>query len=127
MSFGQNCQYNEVVLQLTAGTWASEVSWSVTDSAGNVIDSTSQTYADTTTYYDTICLPNGCYNFNMYDTYGDGWQGGSYILVDSLSNVISSGNLQGSYTFGSNIFSINSTACPVLGCTLPFAVNYIFK
>ena len=124
MGFGQNCQDNEVVLQLTTGTWASEVSWSITDSLGNLLDSTSQTYADTTTYYDTICLPNGCYNFNMYDTYGDGWQGGSYILVDSLSNVISSGNLQGSYTFGSNIFSINSTACPVLGCTLPFAINY---
>ena len=97
MSFGQNCQYNEVVLQLTTGTWASEVSWSVTDSAGNVIDSTSQTYADITTYYDTICLPNGCYNFNMFDTYGDGWQGGSYQLIDSLGNVISSGNLQGNY------------------------------
>ena len=65
-----------------------------------------------------------CYDFNMFDTYGDGWQGGSYVIVDSLSNVISSGNLQGSYTFGSNIFSINSSACPVLGCTLPFAVNY---
>ena len=124
IGFGQNCQYNEVVLQLTTGTWASEVSWSVTDSAGNVIDSTSQTYLDSTTYYDTICLPNGCYNFNMYDTYGDGWQGGSYILVDSLSNVISSGNLQGSYSFGSNLFSINSSACPVLGCTLPLAINY---
>jgi hypothetical protein len=55
MSFGQNCQYNEVVLQLTTGTWASEVSFSVTDSAGNVIDSTSQTYADTTTYVVCQC------------------------------------------------------------------------
>ena len=124
IGFGQNCQYNEVVLHLTTGAWASEVSWSITDSLGNLIDSTSQTYLDSTTYYDTICLPNGCYNFNMYDTYGDGWQGGSYQLVDSLGNVISSGNLQGSFAFGSNLFSINSTACPVLGCTLPFAINY---
>lgn len=124
IGFGQNCQYNEVVLHLTTGAWASEVSWSITDSLGNLIDSTSQTYLDSTTYYDTICLPNGCYNFNMYDTYGDGWQGGSYQLVDSLGNVISSGHLQGSFAFGSNLFSINSTACPVLGCTLPFAINY---
>ena len=123
-SSSQSCHYNEVVLQLTTGTWASEVSWSVTDSAGNVIDSTSQTYADNTTYYDTICLPNGCYSFNMFDTYGDGWQGGSYQLIDSLGNVISSGNLQGNYFFGTNLFNLNSTACPVLGCTLPFAVNY---
>jgi len=123
ISFGQNCQYNEVVLQLTTGTWASEVSWSVTDSAGNVIDSTSQTYADTTTYYDTICLPNGCYNFNMFDTYGDGWQGGSYQLIDSLGNVISSGNLQGNYFFGTNLFGINGN-CPILGCMMPNTTNY---
>jgi choice-of-anchor B domain-containing protein len=124
LGFGQNCQYNEVVLQLNTGVWASELSWSITDSSGNLIDSTSQTYADSTTYYDTICLINGCYNFNMFDTYGDGWQGGSYQLSDSLGNIVSSGNLQGSFSFGSNMFSINSTSCPVLGCTLPSAVNY---
>ena len=120
----QSCQDNEVVLQLNTGDWASEVSWSITDSLGNLIDSTSQTYADSTTYYDTICLINGCYNFNMFDTYGDGWQGGSYQLSDSLGNIISYGNLQGSFSFGSNMFSINSTSCLVLGCTLPTAVNY---
>ena len=120
----QSCQDNEIVLQLNTGDWASEVSWSITDSLGNLIDSTSQTYADSTTYYDTICLINGCYNFNMFDTYGDGWQGGSYQLSDSLGNIVSSGNLQGSFSFGSNMFSINSTSCPVLGCTLPSAVNY---
>ena len=120
----QSCQDNEVVLQLNTGDWASEVSWSITDSLGNLIDSTSQTYADSTTYYDTICLINGCYNFNMFDTYGDGWQGGSYQLSDSLGNIVSSGNLQGSFSFGSNMFSINSTSCPVLGCILPTAVNY---
>ena len=120
----QSCQGNEVFLQLNTGDWASEVSWSITDSLGNLIDSTSQTYADSTTYYDTICLINGCYNFNMFDAYGDGWQGGSYQLSDSLVNIVSSGNLQGSFSFGSNMFSINSTSCPVLGCTLPTSVNY---
>ena len=51
LGFGQNCQFNEVVLQLNTGDWASEVSWSITDSLGNLIDSTSQTYLDSTTYY----------------------------------------------------------------------------
>lgn len=120
----QSCQYNEVVLQLNTGDWASEVSWSITDSLGNLIDSTSQTFVDSTTYYDTICLINGCYNFNMFDTYGDGWQGGSYQLSDSLGNIVSSGNLQGGFSFGSNMFSVNSTSCPVLGCILTSAVNY---
>lgn len=118
------CNSNLLTLQLTTGTWASEVSWSITDTLGNLIDSTNQLYQDNTTYHIEVCVLNGCYDFNMFDTYGDGWQGGSYVIVDSLSNIISSGNLQGSYTFGSNIFSINSSACPVLGCTLPFAVNY---
>jgi len=118
------CNDNLLTLQLTTGTWASEVSWSITDTLGNLIDSTNQLYQDNTTYHIDVCVLNGCYDFNMFDTYGDGWQGGSYVIVDSLSNIISSGNLQGSYSFGSNIFSINSSACPVLGCTLPFAVNY---
>ena len=120
----QPCYDNLLTLELTTGIWASEVSWSITDTAGNILDSTNQLYLDSTTYLIDVCVPNGCYDFNMYDTYGDGWQGGSYQLSDSLSNVISSGNLQGSFSFGSNMFSINSTACPVLGCTLPFAVNY---
>ena len=77
----QSCQDNEVVLQLNTGDWASEVSWSITDSLGNLIDSTSQTYADSTTYYDTICLINGCYNFNMFDTYGDD---GKEVVINYL-------------------------------------------
>ena len=121
--FGQNCQYNELVLQLNTGTWASEVSWSITDSLGNLSDTTSQMYIDNTTYYIDVCVPNGCMSFNMLDTYGDGWQGGSYNLSDSLGNIISSGNLQGSYFFGSNLFSVNSF-CPITGCTVLNATNY---
>ena len=123
----QGCQENEVVLQLNTGSWASEISWSITDSSGILLDSSLQVYNDWTTYYDTLCLPNGCYNFNMFDSYGDGWQGGEYFLIDSLNNLISSGGLQGpngfSY-FESNFFNINSLNCPVLGCILPSAVNY---
>jgi choice-of-anchor B domain-containing protein len=117
------CTDNLLTLQLTTGTWASEVSWSITDSVGNLVDTTSQVYQDNTTYTIEVCLPNNCYDFNMFDTYGDGWQGGSYILSDSLGNVISSGNLQGSYSFGTNLFVINSN-CPIQGCMNAIAVNY---
>ena len=103
----QSCNSNTVILILNTGDWASEVSWSVTDSNGTIKDSSSQVYSDYTQYIDTLCLPNGCYQFNMYDSYGDGWQGGDYQLEDSAGNFISSGDLQGNYFVGSNPFSVN--------------------
>ena len=127
LSFNLNsqiCQYNTVILELNTGSWAAEISWSITDSTGNLIDTSNQIYLDYTQYIDTLCLPNGCYNFNMYDSYGDGWQGGSYQLLDSIG-VIASGNLQGQYYFGSDQFSINGgLQCPLLGCTDPNSHNY---
>ena len=68
----QNCVYNEITLELTTGDWASEVSWSITDTNGITIDTCNQSYLDYTLYTDTLCLEDGCYNFNMYDSYGDG-------------------------------------------------------
>ncbi len=125
--YSQNCFENELILQLNTGSWASEISWSITDSLGTILDSSLQVYDDWTTYYDTLCLTNGCYNFNMFDSYGDGWQGGEYLLFDSLNNLISSGGLQGLNGFSffeSNFININSLSCPVEGCILPFANNY---
>lgn len=61
----------------------------------------------------------------MFDSYGDGWQGGSYQLEDSTGNFISSGDLQGSYFAGSNPFSVNYNCnYSVFGCTCPTAVNF---
>ena len=120
---GQNCTFNEITLELTTGDWASELSWSITDTNGTLIDTCNQLYQDHTLYTDTFCLENGCYNFNMYDSYGDGWQGGNYQLFDSLANLISNGDLQGSYFFGSVVFSVNGN-CAVIGCTCPSATNF---
>ena len=106
LGFGQNCLYNEVVLQLNTGAYGSEVSWSITDSLGSLIDSTSQTYADSSTFNINICLLNGCYNFNMYDTYGDGWQGGNFYLIDSANTIITNGDLQGSFYSGTVPFCV---------------------
>ena len=38
LGFGQNCQYNELVFKLVTGTDAHEISWCITDSLGNVMD-----------------------------------------------------------------------------------------
>ena len=84
-----------------------------------------QVYLNFSNYIDTLCIPDGCYDFNMYDSYGDGWQGGSYNLIDSINNVISSGGLQGAYYFGFHSFSVNQgNQCPVTGCTEINSHNY---
>ena len=42
LGFGQNCQYNELVFKLVTGTDAHEISWCITDSLGNVMDTANQ-------------------------------------------------------------------------------------
>ena len=48
---------------------------------------------------DTLCLPQGCYNFQINDSYNDGiccdFGNGSYTLIDNQLNVLSQG---GSFT-----------------------------
>ena len=41
----------------------------------------------------TECIPNGCYTFNMTDSYGDGWNGATYTLTDDAGNVLATGDL----------------------------------
>jgi len=121
----KSCQDNIIILELNTGNWAEEISWSITDSLGAVLDSSDQVYLNFSNYIDTLCIPDGCYDFNMYDSYGDGWQGGSYNLIDSINNVISSGGLQGAYYFGFHSFSVNQgNQCPVTGCTEINSHNY---
>jgi hypothetical protein len=43
-------------------------------------------YKDYRSYYKYVCLPNGYYNLNMYDSYGDGWDGGR-ITVTQMVNA----------------------------------------
>ena len=74
--FCQDCE--NYILQLNTGDWAEEYSWSITDNQGFLIDTSSISYLNYTEYLDTICLEQGCYLLNLYDSYGDGWQGGVY-------------------------------------------------
>jgi Secretion system C-terminal sorting domain len=108
-----------VIAQYEGGTWAYEGSYSITDEFGVVLMSgtggTSATFA---------CLPNGCYTVNMYDTFGDGWQGGGYLIVQFNGTATTFTFDNGTFSTGS--FGINSEGCvvEVAGCTDPSATNY---
>ena len=85
-------------------------------------------YASTqTAFTETFCLNQGCYTFDIFDSYGDGMQFngviGSYELLDANGNtlalIVSGGN------FGS---SATHTFCAepdlILGCTNSSACNF---
>ncbi len=61
------------VLNLDLDCWASETSWELTDASSNVLFSGSG-YPDNTPGIITVnfCLSEGCYNFKIMDSYGDG-------------------------------------------------------
>ncbi len=42
---------------------------------------------------DTLCLEDACYELNMWDTFGDGWNGASYSLKNTDGIYIANGNL----------------------------------
>lgn len=78
-----DCQENTGLLSLTTDDYASETSWQVTNSQFAVVASGSG-YANTTTYTEELCLPDGDYVFTIIDAYGDGicceWGSGQYSL-----------------------------------------------
>lgn len=65
----------EVRVDISTDNWGEETSWYLTDLAGAVIMQGGQggVYEDFSNYSDSTCIPaDGCFFFEIYDTYGDG-------------------------------------------------------
>jgi len=69
--------------------------------------------SNNTTYNESICLPDGCYCFNIYDDFGDGIcctnGNGSYLLMDQFGNTLASG---GSFTLSETGINFCVTSTP---------------
>ena len=95
------CNNNLVTLTLNFDNFAYETTWTITDANNSVVHSGNgyTTANNGTTQSLNFCLPTGCYDFNIYDSYGDGiccaWGQGSYTLTDASNAVLASG---GSFT-----------------------------
>jgi len=113
------CSENEVELNITFDQYPAEISWSIYDENGNVFANASSygsQYANNTVT-EEICLPDGCYTFQMTDSYGDGiccnYGNGSLELNYSGTSYTSAGN------FGSSavhLFGLNSNCGPIETC-----------
>ena len=113
-----------VNVQLFSGSWGSEVSFKVTDASGGVLINGNGGYINNTTYDHYVDLADpGCYDANMFDAFGDGWNGGYILIIDSLSGSTV-------YTLGTGFTTgdtlVENFCLPfILGCMDSLACNYI--
>ncbi len=94
-SFAQ-CGISEVEVRVEIATdnWGYETSWAITDIVGSIILEGGQggVYENNTSYSDSICVTaDGCFFFEIYDTFGDGIiaPDGYELYVDEI--LVSSG------------------------------------
>ncbi len=99
---GSDCAGQEVELSITLDTYGAETTWEVRDDTDEVLFSGGP-YPNTvngTAVNASFCLEEGCYTFEIFDSYGDGiccgYGQGSYILRDSSGSMIASGGDYGS-------------------------------
>ena len=111
------CNDNYVNVTVGGGTWDSEISWDIVDGFGTVV--ASGTAGASTNY----CLLDDCYTVNMYDSWGDGWNGASITIDDGAGNILATNSL-GSGSSGSFTLYLGLASCPIYGCTDSNAVNY---
>ena len=106
-----------VTIECTTNPWPTEVSWDLLDASGTIILSGGAPYINDT------CLDGGCYTLNMYDSFGDGWNGSVFSITENVSGTsVSAGLASGS--MGSASLSSASIGCFIYGCTDPMATNY---
>ncbi len=113
------CDYNTATLTLSLDQYPQETTWSILDDSGaSVASGGPYDGLANSTLPVNICLENGCYDFVINDSYGDGiccgYGNGSYSLADESGAVLVSGG-----SFGSSetkAFCINST--PPVDCDI---------
>ena len=92
-----SCPDNEVSMTIILDDYPGETTWELTD-ANNILLASGGPYGGQpagSTVNESFCLPDGCYDYTIFDSYGDGiccaYGNGSYTLTDSNGNVLASG------------------------------------
>ena len=96
------CNDNLVTIDITFDNYPEETSWKLTNANGSTVASggTYASEADGSTLSIEECLVDGCYDFEIFDTYGDGiccaYGNGSYTLTNGGAIIASGGSFAGS-------------------------------
>ena len=93
-----------ITLTITLDDYPEETSWTLKNSGGSTITSggTYNSQPDGSTIVENFCLPDGCYEFTINDTEGDGicctYGNGSYSLMNGTENLASGGSFTSTET-----------------------------
>lgn len=94
---GITCDEELLALEITVDQYPSETTWQITDDNDAVLASGGPYpgLANGAVVTEEICLPQDCYSFTIFDSFGDGiccaYGNGSYTLQDSDGAVLASG------------------------------------
>lgn len=95
LNVSQICSLNELKLEITFDTYPEETSWEMYDGAGAIIAS-GDSYSGMTSFETKWCLPDGNYQFVIYDAYSDGiccnYGNGSYKLSSGTTTIFEGGS-----------------------------------
>ncbi|MEO0776612.1 MAG: M43 family zinc metalloprotease [Bacteroidota bacterium] len=112
------CNANEITITINLDNYPEETTWSLLNSADVTIASGGPygNLADGSTVIEFACIDNGCYDFIINDSYGDGiccsYGTGSYEVTDASGGVLASG---GQFGFSeSTVFCVSG---PLPTCT----------
>jgi choice-of-anchor B domain-containing protein len=117
-------------IEILTDCWGSEVSWDIQDALGNIVAAgPTSAYGNQTTYNELLCLTAGCYDFTMYDSFGDGLSGiasgcaidGNYTVTDAFGNVLA---VMGAANYGSSVTHNICLPVGIQGCMDTSACNY---
>lgn len=84
-----------VIVGITFDDYSEEISWEIQQN-GAVISSSNGLYpAGVTSINESVCLASGCYDFVIFDDYGDGlcctYGNGSYAVSDASGTTLAAG------------------------------------
>ena len=115
-----------VTIQIKPDYYGSDITWNLKDETGNVLASGGPYQDGNTELKSTsVCLPDGCYTFNIYDSYGDGiccsYGDGWYSLKNAAGETLAA---NGNYdTHESKSFCIGEVPPPACNKTALFVVG----
>jgi len=99
---GGTCSDNEVTLSITLDNYPGETTWEITNSSGATVAAGGPYSGAGSTVTEDLCLPDGCYDFTIFDSYGDGiccsYGNGSYTLSEGSTVLASGGSFTSSET-----------------------------
>src|SRR5690606_37041100 len=77
-----SCESNIVKVEISTQSWGTEVSWNLLQN-DSIIASGGDYFSYSDLNVTWLCLDDGCYTFEMFDSFGDGWNGATFTIMDT--------------------------------------------